>query len=145
SHTCAVKAAGSLACWGYDLYGQASPPASLGTVTQVSAGGAHTCAVKVDGTVACWGWNAYGQATPPAGLGSALQVEAGQTYSCAIMTDHSLACWGSLAVAESHPDPTYTPPGGNVQVTPRDQTTGQPSPVGVTFSEVTGSGTTTVQ
>jgi hypothetical protein len=41
-------------------------------------------------------------------------------------------------------DPSYTPPGTDVGVTPPDQTTGQPGPVTTTFSQVTGAGQTTV-
>jgi hypothetical protein len=62
-HTCGVKTDGTVACWGWDYYGQASPPA--GTFSQVSVGGWHTCGVKRDGTLACWGDDTYGQATPP--------------------------------------------------------------------------------
>jgi probable HAF family extracellular repeat protein len=42
------------------------------------------------------------------------------------------------------PSPNTTPVGSNVQVQPNDQTTGEPSPISLTFSNVTGSGTTTV-
>ncbi|MGB6895914.1 MAG: RCC1 domain-containing protein, partial [Dehalococcoidia bacterium] len=62
---CGVKTDGTLACWGRNDYGQATPPA--GTFSQVSAGGFHNCGVKTDGTLACWGSNSDGQATPPAG------------------------------------------------------------------------------
>ena len=40
--------------------------------------------------------------------------------------------------------PAGTPPGSNVNVQPVDQTTGQPAPVGITFTNVTGGGETTV-
>ena len=63
AHTCGVKTDGTLACWGWNKYGRATPPA--GSFSQVSAGGAYTCGLKTDGTVACWGNNEYGQATPP--------------------------------------------------------------------------------
>ena len=68
-----MKTDGTLACWGYNGNGQATPPA--GTFSQVDAGGYHTCGVKADGSLACWGDNSDGQATPPAGTFS--QVSAG--------------------------------------------------------------------
>jgi hypothetical protein len=40
-HSCAVKADGALACWGYNPSGQATAPA--GVFTWVSAGPQHTC------------------------------------------------------------------------------------------------------
>ena len=62
-HTCGVRTDGTLACWGGNSDGQATPPD--GTFTQVSAGYLHTCGVRTDGTLACWGRNDSGQATPP--------------------------------------------------------------------------------
>jgi alpha-tubulin suppressor-like RCC1 family protein len=58
-----VKTDGSIACWGFNNYGQATPPA--GTFSSVSAGYSHTCALKIDGTVTCWGDNSLGQTTSP--------------------------------------------------------------------------------
>jgi len=65
-HTCGLTRLGRILCWGYNAYGQATPPG--GTFTTVSGGGAHNCGVRGDGTVACWGSNGNGQATPPAAL-----------------------------------------------------------------------------
>jgi hypothetical protein len=66
-HTCAIKSNGTASCWGANSLGQSSPPAGLGTVTELSASGSHTCAIKSDGAVACWGNNFAGPSTPPAG------------------------------------------------------------------------------
>lgn len=52
-HTCALKADNSLACWGWNGYGQATPPA--GAFQQVSAGEYYTCGIRANGFVACWG------------------------------------------------------------------------------------------
>src|SRR6266705_1771475 len=49
-HSCALRTDGTVACWGLNLYGQATPPA--GTFSQVSAGDAHTCANVPAGGVA---------------------------------------------------------------------------------------------
>ena len=84
-HTCAVKADGSLWCWGDNAYGQLGNDASgsssrkdhpvrvvasdggaassdfLEGVVQVSTGTDHTCAVKADGSAWCWGNPQYGR------------------------------------------------------------------------------------
>jgi len=92
-HTCAVKTDGTVACWGRNDYGQATPPS--GTFTQISAGSLHTCGVKTDGTLACWGWNIYGQTSVPTGAFN--EVSAGLWHTCGVKTDGTLAC----AVMES--------------------------------------------
>ena len=53
NHACAIKGDGTLACWGSNLYGQATPPA--GRYVHVSSGERHSCAIREDGTRTCWG------------------------------------------------------------------------------------------
>jgi hypothetical protein len=89
-HTCAIKIDDTIACWGLNNYGQATPPS--GSFRSISAGSLHSCGVRSDGTVACWGKNADGEATPPSGTFSA--VSAGGDHSCGLRTDSTLACWG---------------------------------------------------
>jgi len=98
-HTCGVRTDGTLACWGDDSQGQATPPA--GTFSQVSAGGYHTCGLMTDGTLACWGMDIYGQATPPTGTFS--QVSAGFEHTCGVRTDGTLACWGFNSHGQATP------------------------------------------
>jgi alpha-tubulin suppressor-like RCC1 family protein len=70
SHTCAVTAAGSVKCWGWNAsFGQLgdgtytnrySPVQVTGLTTgaaRVSAGSHHTCALLANGTAKCWGCN----------------------------------------------------------------------------------------
>ncbi|MBI4700605.1 MAG: hypothetical protein HY744_05490 [Deltaproteobacteria bacterium] len=118
-HTCAVKAGGTLWCWGNNEYGQLGDGTTqdetspvqvsvLGTSALAVAGGqAHTCAVKAGGTLWCWGRNANGQLgdgttqdkTSPVqvpALGtSALAVAAGNDHTCAVKAGGTLWCWGN--------------------------------------------------
>ncbi|MEM4461028.1 MAG: hypothetical protein QXY70_02735, partial [Nanopusillaceae archaeon] len=72
SHTCALLSNGSVACWGYNYYGQlgdgtntnrATPVNVVGidNAVAIAAGWGHTCALLSNGTVRCWGRNNYGQ------------------------------------------------------------------------------------
>ncbi len=65
-HTCAVRADGSVSCWGEggrgqlgNGLGQDSPTpvrvSGVGTAVQVAVGQAHSCALLSDRTVQCWG------------------------------------------------------------------------------------------
>jgi len=80
-HSCALKAAGSVLCWGGNVYGQlgiggqpGQPQnrASSGYVgnigplgpnfaKKIAAGKRHTCTALNDGQVACWGFGLEGQ------------------------------------------------------------------------------------
>ena len=86
-----MRTDGSVACWGRDLSGQASPPA--GEFATVSVGLQHTCGVRTNGTVACWGWDGNGEASPPEG--QFISVSPGLRYTCGVRTDGSIECWGT--------------------------------------------------
>jgi len=79
THTCGIRAPGSLWCWGQSSWGQlglgaGQPPLSQPIASKVparvgseenwvavSAGGSHTCGIRSDGTLWCWGSNTAGQ------------------------------------------------------------------------------------
>ena len=104
-HTCAIKGADTVACWGAQRssvnFGQATPPA--GTFSQVSAGQYHTCVLRPDETIECWG-STIGSLSAPAG--SFTQVSAGGEHTCGVNVDATVACGGANEFGQS------TPPSG---------------------------------
>ncbi len=65
THTCGIRANGTLACWGSNVYGESNQ--SAGVFAAVTAGAAHSCGLRSDGTAVCWGYNCSGQLDAPAG------------------------------------------------------------------------------
>lgn len=94
-HACAIRDDGTVICWGDNEEGQATVPAGLQDVVQVSGGNVHTCALDRNGALTCWGSNHLGQSDVPAGLTAAKQVSAGFTSTCAIDGDDRVVCWGA--------------------------------------------------
>lgn len=90
-HSCEVQGDGTVACWGLNDSGQASPPP--GRFISVSAGYDYTCGLRSDGTVACWGRQYRDEAIkPPAGQFLAVSSDGGHE-SCGVHVDQSVTCW----------------------------------------------------
>ncbi|MFM7044954.1 MAG: hypothetical protein ACKOYG_05310 [Ilumatobacteraceae bacterium] len=123
SHTCAVKADGTITCWGNNSIGQlgnsviggTSGPVQVANIaagaTAVAAGRAHTCAIVSSG-VKCWGDNFRDQLGLPAagtystepvdvtGLSSGVtSITAGVFTSCAVLSAAAV-CWGYSTLYE---------------------------------------------
>ncbi len=119
-----VTAAGNIACWGDNSFGQLGRglaggskllPAvvpNLSGVTAIAAGSDFNCAVA-GGTVQCWGNNlgkngsknvgklgtaAVAQAAAPTavpGVTNAVDVSIGRERACALQSTGSIMCWGA--------------------------------------------------
>jgi hypothetical protein len=90
---------GPVVGWGYDGYGQTTPPDTVngisGTATDIAAGSIHSCAIQSGtGKVFCWGQDIYGQATPP----DAVNGDFGTATDIAASFSHT------LAIAFPYPD-----------------------------------------
>lgn len=116
-HTCALRADGTVACWGSRDEGEhacrdgcrtagPTPVAGLLDVAMLSAGAQHTCALTGSGGVACWGDNRWGQlgdgsftsrdeAVDVALPGPAHGVFASAFSSCALLPRGEVWCWGA--------------------------------------------------
>lgn len=90
-HVCALRVDGSIACWGRNDFGEASPPPGTG-FKLVAANNISTCAIRADDTVTCWGNDAYGRFNVPAGRFT--RLTSGWGYICGLRAEGSLACWG---------------------------------------------------
>ena len=107
--TCVLLNDGSVRCWGYNFFGQSSPPDDLGPgrhlgpVAQLVLGRDHICALTVLGRVRCWGDNGFGRATPPEDLGGVAQLAVGRNHSCALTGSGEVRCWGNNFSGQSTP------------------------------------------
>jgi WD40 repeat protein len=118
---CAVRAGGSVTCWGRNAEGelgsgaaQKKGPGARGEVrgvkdaTAVGAGYGFACALTKGGSVMCWGSGPKGQlgrgdvkpdpkAAPVVGVSDASQIAVGRAHACALRRTGEVACWGENA------------------------------------------------
>jgi alpha-tubulin suppressor-like RCC1 family protein len=119
-HTYAVTADGSVACWGYNQFGQLgdgthisrSVPVAVqglsGQAALVAAGWGHTCVLTAAGGVRCWGNNEFGQlgygqeaferlapVVIPELQSGVIGLSAAGGQTCALSTGGAVRCWGN--------------------------------------------------
>jgi len=123
SFSCALMAAGTVKCWGWNQTGQIGDgttenrPAptdvpGISGATDIDAGNEHACALMLGGKVRCWGSNSSGELgvgnlewilgpVSTIGLPAAVQdVSAGGAHTCAVLTDGRIVCWGSSSYGQ---------------------------------------------
>jgi alpha-tubulin suppressor-like RCC1 family protein len=99
-HTCALRAGGTVACWGYNGHGElgigvvgdravAVAVGTLTNVVSVTAGGYHNCAITTSGALYCWGSNSQGQ------LGDGTQIDRFSLTLLPTITDAVMVTAGS--------------------------------------------------
>jgi Regulator of chromosome condensation (RCC1) repeat len=98
-----LRTNGSVAAWGYNGYGQASPPATLTNAVAITAGYLHSAALLSNGTVVVWGDNTYGQTNVPPGLSSVTALAAGDFHTLARLADGSMVGWGYNDFGQASP------------------------------------------
>ena len=101
-HACAIRTDGSVACWGRNDGGQASPPPGTFTSISASVESDRTCGVRTDGSAVCWGSGLPHPAAhrnnylPPSVQpdGEFSSISAGGQHICGLDIDGDVACWG---------------------------------------------------
>jgi alpha-tubulin suppressor-like RCC1 family protein len=113
-HRCAVKADGTVWCWGGDGLGALGDDTTvvgsrtpilipgISNAATVSAGGFSTCAVSRSKKVWCWA-GTVGRVNDPTtnasprkipGINNVLTITKGENFSCAVKQDGTAWCWG---------------------------------------------------
>ncbi|UJR86872.1 MopE-related protein [Sandaracinus amylolyticus] len=119
SHTCAVRANGTVWCWGQGTYGRLGDggvtaritPVAVAGITdavRVGAGARTTCIERTGGRVTCFGSTQYGllgDGAPLApleviGITDAVDVAAGPEHTCVRRADGTVACFGANAAGQ---------------------------------------------
>lgn len=105
THTCALLADRTVACWGQNQTGQLGDgttdpstvpvPVLLSGVRQIATNGGGTCAVTTDDVLFCWGDMVPGFSSLPVQVAvSVSAVAMGGNHACLITIDGILQCWG---------------------------------------------------
>ena len=124
THACALRAVGTLVCWGGNGQGQLgtgnttdrdvpTPVVAMANVTEIAAGLRFTCAARTPGTAFCWGANNVGQL----GIGSTSansllpvealstlalrEIAAGETHACHSRSAGQTFCWGGNSAGQT--------------------------------------------
>jgi hypothetical protein len=97
NHTCALRAQGTVSCWGDNQFGQSNAPPW--TFSQVAVGHNHSCGLLKspdagdNGRVFCWGDNSNNQLI--ASPGTYVKIRANGDVTCAVDKDGVSSCWGA--------------------------------------------------
>ena len=115
-HGCALKADGTVNCWGANYWGNlgngsyanSNIPVLVSSLTNavaLSSTQVNNCAVTATGSVVCWGYGGEGRngngnggnsvtPLPVSGIATATSIGSGENNYCATLADGSSQCWG---------------------------------------------------
>lgn len=139
---------GTVACWGFNPDGRATPPAGV-VFTDIESAWAASCGIlKSDHTLQCWGSDGNITSAPS---GAFRSLSGGDTHMCGLTyTTGSLVCWGDPF--NSHFDPSMSLSGasatagqalnatiGGTSIWPVSWSESGSLPAGLTFSSSTAS------
>lgn len=101
AHCVALKQDGSVVCWGWNYYGQATAPTGLNNVVSIAAGENYSMALKRDGTVVAWGQDEpLPLANVPDSFSNVVAIAAGASHAMALKRDGAIANWGAPQVPD---------------------------------------------
>ena len=101
---CATSVAG----WGNNNAGQATPPSALTGLVAIAAGFQHGLGLKSDGTVVGWGNNSNGQTNVPASVTHAVAIAAGGFHSLALKSNGTVIGWGNNLYGQTNSPASLT-------------------------------------
>jgi hypothetical protein len=102
NHSLALKDNGTVVGWGYNGYGQASPPTGISNLVAIAAGSISSLALRNDGTVVSWGGDLYGQTIIPAGLSNVVAIASTASHNLALKNDGTVVAWGDNHSSETN-------------------------------------------
>ena len=92
--TCALRQDGTIACWGDNSAGQATPP--QGSFTEIAAGPDYACAIPLpqgsSPNLLCWGASFPDGAEPLSSQISLSDIQAGNKSICGLTPKSDMAC-----------------------------------------------------
>jgi uncharacterized Zn-binding protein involved in type VI secretion len=106
-HLLALTSVGTVFGWGFDVYGESTPPDRLTGVIAIVAGGFHSLALKRDGSLVGWGDTTFGVTQTPYGLSDVAAITTGYQFSVALKKDGTVWAWGDSSKHQS-PAPTLS-------------------------------------
>ena len=95
-----VNPLGTVAAWGDNQFGQATPPLAARDIVAIAAGRYHGLGIKADGGVLAWGGAVGGSSSVPAGVTDIVSVAAGENFSLAARSDGIVHGWGVNAYGQ---------------------------------------------